>query len=236
MGKTRRWSQVTGLGWLVLAGCGHGYRHEYKREREHEREPVLARALTGADWEQEAPRRLREATVGVEQQGSVVCAGALAARTDVVVTALHCLDEPHAPGTPVFLVLSDGTRQQGALVAYDVVFDLAVLRLEASARVEPLPLADSDPLQGGERLFFLGRPHRWRQVQRAEVLKRDQCPDLPELKDALFGSFEGYPGDSGAAVVAQGGLVAIIHGGVRCSIAVPSAKLGPLVRQALARP
>ncbi len=46
------------------------------------------------------------------------------------------------------------------------------------------------------------------------------------MPNAVFTSLDARPGDSGAPLVdPQGRVTAIVHGGARCEIAVPTAKL-----------
>jgi len=191
--------------------------------------------LTAPTWEEKAPEWLRQATVAFEIDGQAFCTGALAVRPDLVVTAFHCLSPWSTPKDTSHVRLSDGSRREASLIAYDEHADLVLLRLQEPAALEPLPVADSDALHGGETLYFLGMPDPHRRVQRARVRARDACPDLPGVPDAVFASHIGKPGDSGAALVGRGGIVAIVHGGTHCNIAIPSSALGPLLDQALAQ-
>lgn len=178
--------------------------------------------------------RLEEASVTVvADRGRSRCAGAVAVRPDVVVTAAHCLRGVE-PGDPVVVGFGD-EDVEGWLGALDGETDVAVVRLAEPADRRPLPLADSDEAVPGEPLLFLGRPDPGRRVQDAEVERRGPCPSLEAVQDAVYASHRGYPGDSGAVLVGRRGIVAVVHGGARCHIAIPSNALGPVVWQALAR-
>jgi S1-C subfamily serine protease len=178
--------------------------------------------------------RIVEASVTVAAaDGRPRCGGAVAVRSDLVVTAAHCLREL-APGDAVVVGL-DGEDRPARLAAMDRETDVAVLLLDEPSEVRPLPLADSDLARPGEPVLFLGRPDFGRDVQEAEVERRAPCPDLAAVSDAVFATHRGVPGDSGAPLVGKGGIVALIHGGARCHIAIPSNALGPVVWQALAR-
>jgi S1-C subfamily serine protease len=219
---------------FVATGCASARPSVIEEEEEEapQSEPLLAAPMSGRGWFDQAEKRLREATVALIGSEGSYCTGALAERSDVVVTALHCMDEPWKGGR-VVLAFSDKSRWLGYLAAYDEESDAAVLQLDAPVALMPLPLADSDRFVGGEPLLFLGKPRYKQKVQYASVLKRDQCPSLPEVEDAVFGTFEGLPGDSGAPLVSEGGIVALVHGGAQCNIAVPAARLKSLVREVL---
>lgn len=181
----------------------------------------------------EAAGRLREASVLLFKDGRPHCTGAIAGRADLVVTAAHCL--AGREGQIWKLRLADGTETVGRVMDLDAGSDVAVLAMPVRANLSPLPIADSDVADKGTPLLFLGRPLAGRKIQSARVRRRGQCPDLQAVPDALFASIDGDPGDSGAPIVSEEGIVGLIHGGTRCHIAIPSAHLGPALWRAMAR-
>jgi S1-C subfamily serine protease len=147
------------------------------------------------------------------------CAGFVAHERTWVVTAAHCIPE----GPQRFDVkLRDGTVLQSSLAYLDREHDMAALRLDQPAPVEPLVLGDRLPARG-EQVLFVGRVDRRSRTQVATVERIDQCPSLPDVSNALFTSLEARPGDSGAPLVDRDlRVVGVIHGGARCHISAPT--------------
>ena len=150
------------------------------------------------------------------------CAGFVAQEKTWVVTAAHCIPEG---GQRFDVKLRDGTVLEGNLAYLDREHDLAALRLDQPAPVEPLVLGERMPLPGAQ-VLFVGRIDRRLRPQVATIERIDQCPSLPDVSNALFTTLEARPGDSGAPVVDRDlKVVGVIHGGARCHISAPTVGL-----------
>ena len=145
------------------------------------------------------------------------CTGVVVGSARVVATAAHCL----VPGKKSTRVkFSDGLKTNARVTHVDRDRDVALLVTDQPSSVTPLSLTSSMP-KVGTKLLFLGRPDRAR-ARRARVTRLGPCPGLPKLRAAAFTTLTAVPGDSGAPLVdAAGRVVALVHGGVRCHIAVP---------------
>ncbi len=163
---------------------------------------------------------------GVEDASVILadkaCSGVVVGDTRHVATAAHCL-----PGRLDIIEVRHRSlgKRTGKLVYRDNGRDLALLELDEPLEVNPLELSSRIPAHG-ETLYFAGRIDRFRlgsRLQRAKVERIDRCPSLPEMRDALFTSLNARPGDSGAPLLdAHGRVLALVHGGARCHIAVPT--------------
>jgi S1-C subfamily serine protease len=168
---------------------------------------------------------LARATVSVGRG----CTGVLVERSQLVATALHCLDAGEASTS---VRLSNGARHTAWVVGRDPDADQAVLFIPEPVALVPLEVAASRPI-AGSIVFFAGRPDRFR-VREARIDRVGTCPSLPALADALFTTLDGVPGDSGAPLVdVAGRVVGLVHGGARCEIATPGSTLAALVRDVL---
>jgi S1-C subfamily serine protease len=154
------------------------------------------------------------------------CAGVVVEDGRHALTAAHCV---RAEDTRVRLSFLGGRRLGGTYVHVDRGRDVAVIRLDAQAPVRPLEVADGLP-QPGDGLIFTGRNDRPGDAQEAQLERLGRCPSLPDVPAALFTTMRGRPGDSGAPLVdSRMQVVGLVHGGAACSIATPTAGLGPLV-------
>jgi S1-C subfamily serine protease len=154
------------------------------------------------------------------------CAGVVVEDGQHALTAAHCVPSEDSRVDVNFL---DGRRLGGTYVHVDRGRDVAVIRLDAPARVRPLEVADGLP-SPGDPLVFAGRNDRPGEPQDAMLERLGRCPSLPDVPAALFTTMRGRPGDSGAPLVdAHMRVVGLVHGGAACRIATPTAGLGPLV-------
>lgn len=150
------------------------------------------------------------------------CAGFVAQEKSWVVTAAHCIPEG---GQRFDVKFRDGTVLESSLAYLDRDHDLAALRLDQPASVEPLVLGERLPSPGAQ-VLFVGRIDRRLRPQVATIERIDQCPSLPDVSNALFTTLEARPGDSGAPVVDRDlKVVGVIHGGARCHISAPTVGL-----------
>ena len=156
------------------------------------------------------------------------CTGAIAERSQLIVTAEHCVSGKQSVG----IRLADGEERTAWVVVADTAVDQAVLFLEEPAGARPLRIARHRQIPGTV-LYFAGHPDR-PVFQEGRLDRIGVCPSLPELPNALFTSIDGRPGDSGAALVnGDGSIVGLVHGGARCEIATPASTLLALVQRVL---
>jgi S1-C subfamily serine protease len=185
---------------------------------------LVAAAGPLAAQERTVRRLLADATVRLASG----CTGAIAERSQLIVTAYHCVTDRGSVGAR----LATGEERTAWVVATDQVADQAVLFLEESSEVTPLRIGRRREIPGAV-LYFAGHPDRVA-FQSARLDRIGVCPSLPGLPNALFTSIKGTPGDSGAALVnAAGDLVGLVHGGARCEIATPADTLLALVQRVL---
>ncbi len=145
------------------------------------------------------------------------CTGVVVGSARVVATAAHCL-VPGKKTTP--LKFSDGSKTTARVAHVDKDRDVALLVTDQPSSVTPLSLTSGMP-KVGTKLLFVGRPDRAR-ARHTRVTRLGPCPGLPKLRSAAFTTLTAVPGDSGAPLVDPSGrVVALVHGGVRCHIAVP---------------
>jgi S1-C subfamily serine protease len=189
---------------------------------------ALVSAAASAGAEQRSVRRmLADATVRLASG----CTGAVAEKSQIVVTALHCVRDRESVGVE----FSTGEERTAWVVATDDVADQAVLFLEEPVWVTPLRIARLRAIPGSV-LYFGGHPDRLG-FQSARLDRVGVCPSLPDLPNALFTGINGKPGDSGAPLLnAAGSIAGLVHGGARCEIATPADRLLALVQMVLAPP
>jgi S1-C subfamily serine protease len=189
---------------------------------------VLMLAAVPASAEQRSVRRmLADATVRLASG----CTGAVAEKSQLVVTALHCVKDRQS----VEVEFSTGEERTGWVVATDEVADQAVLFVDEPVWVTPLRIARLRAIPGS-MLYFGGHPDRLG-FQSARLDRIGVCPSLPDLPNALFTGIDGKPGDSGAPLLnAAGSIAGLVHGGARCEIATPADRLLALVQMVLAPP
>ncbi len=146
------------------------------------------------------------------------CTGVVLGSPRVVATAAHCIPDKASETEVRF---SDGTTAMARVEFKNDARDLALLVTPEPSSITPLRVTASLP-KLTQPLLFLGRPDRAR-AQHATVARLAPCPSLPKLPAAAYTTLSALPGDSGAPLVdARGRVVALVHGGARCEIAVPA--------------
>ncbi|MBX5481905.1 MAG: trypsin-like peptidase domain-containing protein [Myxococcaceae bacterium] len=169
---------------------------------------------------------LTRATVVVAER----CAGAVVEPGTIVLTAAHCVREGDVR---LVVRFDDGSAVPADVASVDRATDMAVLYLTAPSPFRGLALSDQ-LAPPGARLYFVGRPDRGETPQEVDVLRHGHCPSLPLAPVVLFTSMHGTPGDSGAPLVDERlRIVALVHGGARCSIAAPTWRAPAMVRAVL---
>jgi putative serine protease PepD len=150
------------------------------------------------------------AIVGIRAEGcgAHLGSGAFIA-VDTVLTAAHTVS-----GAETITVISDGRSLPAELIALDADNDLALVRAEGP-RGDPLPLHTRRREPGSAAVAYvvrdgevLGLPVtivRWVTVETTDIYREGEV-SRPGLE--LSGAIE--PGDSGAAVVADGELVGVV--------------------------
>ncbi len=90
------------------------------------------------------------------QRMPYIGSGFIVANDGLVLTNFHVIEDSEA----YFVTLPDGREFPARLVDADQFTDIALLRIEADGEPlpAPLPLADSDSLQLGERVVAIGNP------------------------------------------------------------------------------
>jgi len=188
---------------------------------------LVAAALVSLPASAEGKRPSGKSSVQLVKQASVIlpermCTGSVVRTTREVLTAAHCVIEG---ASQVTVRLPNGRETEAKLAYLDRDADLALLVLDEPATVTPLRLATQLPRRGSS-LLFVGRTDRHTRPQLAKVERLGRCPSLPELSNAVFTSVDARPGDSGAPLLdSRGRVTAIVHGGARCEIAVPTAAI-----------
>jgi len=170
------------------------------------------------------PRTVRSLVEDATVRLASGCSGAVAERPNVIVTALHCVNDR----TSVDVRFASGTQRTARVAVTDAAADQAVLLLDEPAPATPLRIATRRQIPGTV-LYYYGHPDRVA-FQTARLDRIGQCPSLPALQNALFTSIAGKPGDSGAPLVnGEGAIVGLVHGGAACRIATPASTLLALV-------
>src|SRR5262245_31183428 len=189
--------------------------------------PCVAAASVGLAPAHPVVRRaLHAASVELEPVG---CSGALTEQRDIVVTALHCIDDKNRP---IRVRFTEGWTRSARVAATDPVADQAVLVLDEPVPVEPLGIVHRRQIPGTV-LYSEGNPKTPR-FQSARLDRIGRCDSLPNLPNALFTSIDGKPGDSGAPLVDMAArVVGLVHGGARCHIATPADSLVRLLDRVL---
>ena len=173
-------------------------------------------------------RALHAASVQLEPVG---CTGVLTEEHDIVLTALHCIDDPAGR---IGVRFTSGWTRTARVAATDPIADQAVLILDAPVPIEPLTLVRRRQIPGTV-VYFEGNPKTPR-FQGARLDRIGRCDSLPRLPNALFTGIEGRPGDSGAPLVDLAArVVGLVHGGSRCHIATPADSLVRLLERILDR-
>lgn len=151
------------------------------------------------------------------------CAGVIVGDAKHAITSAHCIKENSGEGASQTIALYDGREIDGTLTVVDRDQDIALIRLDEEAPVQPLALAEQLPTPG-EEAMFTSRMENPGLTQQIEIERLGKCPSLPHVPAALFTSLRGKPGDSGSPVVNEKmQVIGLVHGGARCSIAAPTA-------------
>ena len=141
---------------------------------------------------------------------------------DKIVTNIHVMAKP----APVFAKLNDKQTiwTVEGVVAYDVEYDIVVLKL--SGEGTPLPLGDSDTVQIGEPVVIIGFPGRKYTVTTGIV------HGIRNSDNLIGTTAEANKGGSGGAVISsRGEVIGIYTRSDYYSFAVPSNRLKALLTQ-----
>jgi serine protease Do len=160
--------------------------------------------------------RLRRVTVRVHGSGAGAGSGVIWTSDGLIVTNAHVIRNRAG------VVLDDGRRFEGRLIAWDPERDLAALAIEGDG-LPAADVGDSDTLRVGELVVAVGNPFGLAGAATAGVIhavarRRSAGPRLIQADVALA------PGNSGGPLAdARGrviGINAMIVGGL--ALAVPS--------------
>jgi S1-C subfamily serine protease len=190
--------------------------------------PTRATGLSGSTV-QEIYERARHAVFVVEGRPSgvpwprgrpreddgVATGTAFAIDGDLIVTNHHVV-----AGADEVVVHRNGRRVRARLVGSDPATDLAVLRLRpaASARLETLPVGDSQRVRPGDLAVAIGNPYGLRRSVTAGVVsavgRRIDAPDGAPIRDAIQTDAAINPGNSGGPLLdADGRVIGVLSQG-----------------------
>lgn len=108
------------------------------------------------------------ATVSITNGNSIIGAGFIFDDDAHVLTANHVIDSLSS----IYVVLSDGRISKATLTGRDEYSDIAVLKLDSDAGIEPPPLADSSELAIGETVIAIGNPFELEETLTAGVISQ----------------------------------------------------------------
>jgi hypothetical protein len=189
---------------------------------EHETSTVAS--IAAVSYEQAGPRmaaaRVKNWTSGYMKDGpSVSGTGTLAAvygDQGLVLTAGHLFEGKIGPITVAF---NDGQSSGARILAIDKKLDIAALWIFAPRNIQPMKIADRDPILGQQVEIWGYGPKRFRSFLARVSRPIPMDNDLPHTLVAAQGVDHNQvtiPGDSGGAMVYEGRLVGV-HWGYRGS-------------------
>jgi putative serine protease PepD len=132
----------------------------------------------------------------------------------LLLTAGHLFESKVGPITVEF---PDGQVSGARILAIDKKLDVAALWIYAPKGIQPLPLADRDPLLGQQVEIWGFGPKRFRAFTARVARPIPMAGDTPHTLVAAQGIVDKQvtiPGDSGGPMVAEGRIVGI-HWGYR---------------------
>jgi hypothetical protein len=165
-----------------------------------------------------AVARVRNWVDGYRKDGPAVSGtGTLTAvfeNEGLVITAGHLFENKVGPITVEF---NDGQASGARILAIDHKLDVAALWIFAPKRIEPMPIADQDPMLGQPVEIWGYGPKRFRsfraRVSRPIPMESDE-PRTLVAAQGVENKQVTIPGDSGGPIVADGRIVAV-HWGYR---------------------
>jgi serine protease Do len=190
------------------------------------RTPELERELVAVG------ERLNRATVRIEVERSLVGSGVIWRPDGAIVTNAHVVDTK-----PVTVVLADGNRLPGIVLARDRQLDLAVLQVEAT-NLPVLQFGDSNALRVGELVLAVGNPLGRAGVLTTGIIHAVGPTALVEDGDWIQADVPLAPGNSGGPLATVGGQVMGINSAIAggLALAVPSATVIRFLQQVSERP
>jgi hypothetical protein len=187
-----------------------------------EHETATATSALTVSYEQAGPRlaaaRVKNWSSGYRVNGpSVSGTGTLMAVSGaqgMVLTAGHIFEGTVGPITVEF---NDGQASGARILAIDKQLDVAVLWIFAPKGIEPVPIADRDPILGEQVEIWGYGPKRFRsflaRVSRPIPMEGD-LPHTLVAAQGIDGRQVTIPGDSGGAMICDGRIVGV-HWGYR---------------------
>jgi serine protease Do len=167
---------------------------------------------------------VRDSIVEVHTPGAGAGTGIIWRADGIVVTNHHV-----APGPQVAVVLADGRRLPGTVVARDIDRDLAVVRVPASG-LSPIERAEAGAVRPGSLVLAVGHPFGMRGAVTVGIVSRRPAGAEDRrwiVADVLLG-----PGNSGGPLVDATGRVvgvnAMVVGGR--ALAIPTDAAESMVR------
>jgi serine protease Do len=170
--------------------------------------------------------------------GASVGSGVVYDKQGHILTNAHVVDHK----LPLQVSFSNGGKLQGHIVGVDSGYDLAVVKVDKHADIQPAAFAESDSLRPGQAVIALGNPYglSW-SVSLGVVSALERT--LPIGRGGA-GALEGMiqtdaainPGNSGGPLATLDGRVrgittAMLQGGQGLGFAIPSSLAIPIVEQ-----
>ncbi len=164
----------------------------------------------------------------------------------VVDSAGHILTNAHVieGATSIRVVFDDDTELDARIVGVDAATDIAVIRVDAFAEIQPLPLGDSDQLRVGDWTVAVGNPFGLSSTVTAGILSARSRRDVPvggavRYVDFLQTDASINPGNSGGPLLDMAGRVigintAVNREGQGIAFAIPINMVGEILPQLIA--
>jgi serine protease Do len=194
------------LAAVVLGGAGTEARGQYSR-----RTPIV-----------EAVAKTRDGivTIKVEKRGNwgrkeMVGSGVIVDERGYVVTNRHVI----AGAERLAVILADGTELAAGVLHDEARYDLAVVRVQASKRLQALPLGPGSDLLVGETVIAVGHPFGYTNTVSTGIVsyvgREVPLPDGGTLGDLIQINASINPGNSGGPLLNINGELIGINVAVR---------------------
>ncbi|MFP6764123.1 MAG: trypsin-like peptidase domain-containing protein [Planctomycetaceae bacterium] len=122
-----------------------------------------------------------------------------------IVTNLHVIEDAQA----ATVTLADNTSYSARLVGFDLLTDLAVLKIEAeTSRLHPIAIGTSQDLRVGQKVFAIGSPFEFDQTLTTGIisgLNRRIGTERTQISEAIQTDAAINPGNSGGPLLDSAG-------------------------------
>ncbi len=154
-----------------------------------------------------------------DSTGTVTGSGFVWDRRGDIVTNNHVVREA-VSGTPIEVSIAGGQPRQATLVGRSPSYDLAVVKVDASASLKPVRLADSTTVQVGEQVLAIGSPLGLSQTVTSGIISAAKRPvtvggaSETAFINALQTDAAINPGNSGGPLVDLSGRVVGVNSAI----------------------